>query len=291
MKARVIMLTAMLLCLCAAGVLAVGKVETVAGEATYYDDGRHSKVECMRLAAEQARVQALANHFGTIVAQDFIQTDRIKSGRETNDLLALSMTEVKGEWVSDIGEPEYTITFDKDQNMVVTCKVKGKAQAISNEATAFETSALRNGMTKAHADTRFNDGDDLFLYFLGSTDGYVTVWLEDEARNVYALLPYPRDSKSEVKVKRYNEYVFFSTAKGKGQFGPEEELTMTADGNTEYNRLYVVFSPNPYSRPPMRADGGLASLPSADFNKWLLKARHSDPKLGVKTINLEINPK
>ena len=69
----------------------------VKGEATYYDDGRHSRTECMRLAAEQARIDALAREFGTIIAQNFQQTDRISNGVETNVFLSLSRAEVKGE--------------------------------------------------------------------------------------------------------------------------------------------------------------------------------------------------
>ncbi len=284
-----------LLCLVAAMTAAtvwgVPKAVALTGQATYYDNGHHSKVECMKLAAEQARIDALAREFGTIVSQDIVQTDRIRTGRETNDVLAVSMTEVKGEWLGDTEEPRYEFSYDNDSNMVVSCTVKGTARAITNEAVSFETTALRNGIHSANADTRFRDGDDMYLYFLGSTDGYLTVWLEDESRTVYNLLPYPRDPKSEVRVKRYQEYTFFNSSLGKGMFGPEEELILTAPEETEYNRIYVVFSPNPYSRPAMSADAGLPSLPSADFSKWLMRMRRNDPKMGVKAINLEISPR
>ena len=92
-------------------------------------------------------------------------------------------------------------------------------------------------------------------------------------------------------MKRYQEYTFFNSSLGKGMFGPEEELILTAPEETEYNRIYVVFSPNPYSRPAMSADAGLPSLPSADFSKWLMRMRRNDPKMGVKAINLEISPR
>lgn len=284
-----------LLCLVAAMTAATAwgapKAVALTGQATYYDNGHHSKVECMKLAAEQARIDALAREFGTIVSQDIVQTDRIRTGRETNDVLAVSMTEVKGEWLGDTEEPRYEFSYDNDSNMVVSCTVKGTARAITNEAVSFETTALRNGIHSANADTRFRDGDDMYLYFLGSTDGYLTVWLEDESRTVYNLLPYPRDPKSEVRVKRYQEYTFFNSRLGKGMFGPEEELILTAPEETEYNRIYVVFSPNPYSRPAMSAEAGLPSLPSADFSKWLMRMRRNDPKMGVKAINLEISPR
>lgn len=277
--------------LIAAAASGATKAKNVTGETTYYDNGHHSRVECMRLAAEQARIDALAKEFGTIVTQDIVQTDRISSGRETNDLFALSMTEVKGEWLGDTAEPEYDFSIGTDGNLVVRCRVRGSARAITNEAIAFETKVLRNGTRAANADTRFRDGDEMYLYFLGSSDGYLSVWLEDESRTVYNLLPYPRDPKNEVKVKRYAEYTFFNPSLGKGEFGPEEELVLTAPDHPEYNRLYVVFSPAPYSRPAMSATGGLPSLTTEDFTRWLMKVRRNDPKLGVKSINIEIEPK
>lgn len=262
----------------------------VSGEATYYDDGRHSRVECMQLAAQQARVNALANQFGTLVTQNIMQSARIADGRETNDLLALSETEVRGEWIADIGEPKYEYAYDKDQNLIVTCRIKGKARAISNEAASFETAVLKNGIFRSHESSNFKDGDQMYLYFLGATDGYVMVFLEDETKTVYNILPYPHDTKGEVKVKKFQEYTFFSPEKGKGEFGQEEELILTAPDNLEYNKIYVVFSPKAYSGPVMKSPGELPQMASADFTKWLLKARRNDPTMGVKVINMEIAP-
>lgn len=269
---------------------ATAKTRTITGETTYYDDGHNSRNKIMELAAEQARVEALAREFGTIITQELVQTDRISSGRESNDFLNLSMSEVKGEWLGDIEEPKYDFSLDKDGNMVVVCSVKGNARPISNESVSFETSVLRNGIYAKNADTRFRDGDDMYLYFLGSTDGYLNIWLEDESRKVYGLLPYPGDSKGEVKVKRYQEYTFFNS-KSSDDFGPVEELTLTAPDNVEYNRVYVIFSPNRFNRPPMTLEGGIPALSSKDFAKWLMKVRRNDPQLGVKSINIEISPK
>lgn len=270
--------------------LAAKDVE-VSGEATYYDDGRHSRVECMKFAAEQARINALAKEFGTIVTQNISQTDRISNGRETNDFLATSMTEVKGEWISDIGEPKYEYSYDAQQNLIVTCKIRGKARAISNEAASFETAVLRNGVYRRNEDTHFKSGDSMYLYFLGATDGYLMVFLEDESRNVINLLPYPHDPKGEVKVKKYEEYTFFSQEKSTREFGQVEELELTAEDYPEYNKLYVIFSPNSFSRPVMKGVGELPQMASADFSRWLQKARLADPKMGVHVINLEIAPK
>lgn len=263
----------------------------VTGEATYYDDGRHSRIECMQLALEQARVNALAKEFGTVVTQDIIQSDRVSNGKETNDFLALSSTEVKGEWLGDVGEPKYDYSYDANQNLIVTCRVKGKARAVSNQAASFETAALKNGMFRNNESSSYNDGDQMYLYFLGASDGYVMVFLEDESRKVYNLLPYRRDSKGEVKVKKFQEYIFFSREKGNREFGPEEELLLTAPNHPEFNKLYVVFSPNQFSLPVMKNPGELPELTSDAFSKWYLKARRNDPSMAMKVINLQISPR
>lgn len=266
-------------------------IVNVTGEATYYDDGTKSKTECMRLASEQARIDALAKKFGTIVSQDILQTDRIAGNREQNDFLALSSTEVRGEWIADDGEPEYDFSYDAKSNLIVHCKVRGKAREISNSAAQFEASVLRNGTDIRNADNIFRDGDDMFIHFRASSDGYLAVFLEDEAKDVYLLLPYPRDTKSRYPVTKDRDYVFFSRDYDKGNDALVEEMIMTAPDNLEYNRVFVVFSPEPFSRPVMDSGAGLPVMKSSDFNKWLIKSRRNDPGMGVKAMNLQISPK
>ncbi len=266
-------------------------IVSVKGESTYYDDGTKSKVECMRLAAEQARIDALAKKFGTIVSQDILQTDRISGNKEHNDFLALSSTEVKGEWIADDGEPEYEFSRDAQENLVVFCRVKGKAREISNDSSPFEALVLRNGTDRRNADNLFRDGDDMFLYFRSATDGFLAVFLEDESGKVYLLLPYPMDSRTRVPVVKDNDYLFFSRGSDtSGDNSLVEEIMLTAPYNVEYNRLFVMYSPESFSRPVMEKDGGLPHMSSADFSKWLVKTRRNDPRMGVKAMNLQIAP-
>lgn len=266
-------------------------IVSVKGESTYYDDGTHSKVDCMRLALEQARIDALAKKFGTIVSQDILQADRIQGNREHNDFLSLSTTEVRGEWVADEGEPEYKFERDKDENLIVTCVIKGKAKAIDNESAQFNSAVLRNGTDSRNADINFKNGDAMFLEFQGGEDGYMQVFLEDEQKNVFQLLPYISDQRSRIPVKKGTRYVFFSPDNAlKGEV--VDELILTADFNTEYNRVYVLFSPEQFSSPVMNRDpGSLPWMNSDDFSKWLVRTRKNDPKMGVKAMNLIISPK
>lgn len=265
-------------------------IVNVKGQATFYDDGSHSKNECMRLALEQARLDALANKFGTIVSQDILQSDRVQGNREHNDFLSLSSTEVRGEWVADDGEPEYRFEHDANENLIVTCFVKGKAKAIDNEAAEFLSQVLRNGTDSRNADINFKNGDAMFLEFQSGEDGYLAVFLEDEQKNVFQLLPYISDQKSRVPVNKGKRYVFFSPRDGlKGEI--VDELILTASYNTEYNRVYVLFSPDQFSSPVMNKEPGqLPWMNSEDFSKWLVKKRKNDTRMGVKAMNLIISP-
>ena len=265
-------------------------IVSVRGESTFYDDGTRSKVECMRLALEQARVDALAKKFGTIVSQDILQSDRVVGNREHNDFLALSSTEVRGEWVADDGEPEYKFERDKDENLIVTCIVKGKAKAIDNESAQFNSSVLRNGTDPRNADINFKNNDDFYLDFQGSQDGFLAAFLEDEQKQVSQLLPYPQDERSRIPVKKGRRYVFFSPADAmKGE--PVRGLFLTAPYNTEYNRVYVIFSPEKFTPPVMNQQPGeLPKMRSEEFSKWLVRTRKNDPKMGVKAMNLIISP-
>ncbi len=277
-----------------AGVCMAGDIVTVKGEAVYYDDGTKSKMECMRLAAEQARIDALARNFGTIVSQDILQSDRQIGNRAQSDFLAVSSTEVKGEWIADDGEPEYEFDYDRDQNLIVKCRIKGKAREISNDSAEFEAMVLKNGTDKKNADILFRDGDDMYLYFRGVENGSLAVFLEDEQGDVYLLLPYPQDSRMRLPVVRDKEYVFFSREydRDRSQTGAEvEEMYLTAPDHVEYNRLYAVYSPNTFSRPVMAEGAGLPVMKIGEFNKWLIKTRRNDPRMGVKAMNLQILPR
>lgn len=294
MKGLKIIVTAVVAIFMATTAVAASPVKTVKGEYTYYGDKATSPAECKRLALEGARLDALAKEYGTIVTQDVLQADRIDSKGEANKFLSLSSTEVKGEWIADDGEPEFEITLDKDDNLVVRCKVKGKAREISNESTEFDARVLRNGTKPGNASTDFYDGDDLYLYFTAPVDGYVSVFLSLEDGNIYQMLPYLSDTKGEAKVKRNYDYVFFDPTKAEGTFGTPDQFRIATAGVIEFNKIYVVFSPSYFAKPVMRARNSMEELPSMsedDFSKWLVKSRRNDSKMGVRQMNLKIYPK
>lgn len=266
------------------------KEADVKGEYTFYGDGSHSRDECKRMALEGARLEALRAEFGTTVTQDIVQHDLVNDGGESTYFSALSSTEVKGEWIADTDEPKYSFSVDDEGNLVVKCTVRGRAREISNETVDFHTLALRNGNEERFADTSYKNGDELKLLLKAPVDGYAAVYLIGEDRKAYALLPYLNDPVGEVKLKRGKEYVFFDIEKADSSHGPVDVLIMTTDAPREYNRLYVVFSPNRFSRAVDTYTDEVTprALSFEEFNRWIAKCRKVDPKMGVKIINLEI---
>ena len=266
------------------------KEAVVKGEYTFYGDGSHSRDECKRMALEGARLEALRVEFGTTVTQDIVQHDLVNDGGESTYFSALSSTEVKGEWIADTDEPKYSFSVDDEGNLVVKCTVRGRAREISNETVDFHTLALRNGNEERFADTSYKNGDELKLLLKAPVDGYAAVYLIGEDRKAYALLPYLNDPVGEVKLKRGKEYVFFDIEKADSSHGPVDVLIMTTDAPREYNRLYVVFSPNRFSRAVDTYTDEVTprTLSFEEFNRWIAKCRKVDPKMGVKIINLEI---
>lgn len=265
-------------------------IVNVTGEYTYYGNRTESRADCERAALNGARAKALAEKFGTVVTQDTYQRDIVSERGESTYFSMLNESALKGEWIADTRDPEYSFELDSDGCYVVTCKVSGKAREISNDAVDFVTSVLRNGTRKVNADTRFRSGDDMYLYLKSPVDGYVAVFLIDDKNDVYSLLPYSGSSTGEVKVKHDREYVFFDAASGDRDHGEVDELVITAEQDVEHNQVYVIFSPQPFSKAADNYSGeGLPrSLSYDSFTKWLVKCRKFDSRMGVKIINLEI---
>ncbi|MDE6130843.1 MAG: DUF4384 domain-containing protein [Muribaculaceae bacterium] len=282
-------LSLMLLMFVAAAANAAGD-KSVKGEFTYFGDKNDSREQCRRHALEGARLQALAKEFGTVLTQDTYQHDRLSGREESTYFSQLTSTAVKGEWLADEGEPQFEYSLDSEGCYVVTCIVRGRAREISNEATDFTASVLRNSTDPRNASTDFHDGDDMYLYMRTPVDGYVAVFLAGEDNNVYSLLPYQQAPGPDMKLRRNTDYVFFDSASGRPEHGTVDELQLSTFSNIERNSLYVVFSPNAFSRIADNFAG--ENIPRStsidDFSAWLARARRNDPKMGVRIMNITI---
>lgn len=265
-------------------------VKTV--KATYeyvLDQNTETVDQGKKKAIHQAKVKALEQEFGSIVANQTHQVESLVNDKSNDEFYSLSMNEVKGEWIETINENTEVKVIDQDFFIVAT--VEGKARALNNARPDIIAKALKNGTALKYADTNFKDGDDLFLYFSSPVNGYLTVYLEDNrAKEVYSLLPYRTSSDGNYEIKHDDEYVFFSPQQDKGNPYVVDEYTMSCENEVEYNTLHVVFSPNKFYKPKSSNTTGedASILPLKQFQDWLYKNRLHDKEMLDYTINITI---
>lgn len=265
------------------------KVLRVSGEYTYYAPENVTLEEAKRTALERAKLDALANVFGTTVTQS--NTSYLSNVNDESKVKFWSYggTEVKGEWIETIGSPEYKISYDQSI-LVVKVSVEGKAREIQNMQVDLDVKVLRNGTDAKFESSDFKEGDDLYLYFKSPVDGYLSIYLIDESiAEAYCLLPYHASSGSPVYVRKDKPYVFFSVNDAESMKDEVDEFLITASQSVEYNDLIVVFSKEEYSKPSVASPDPTQpqTVTLKEFTRWqssLLTKNNAQ----VKRFNLVI---
>ena len=266
------------------------KTERVTATYTYYAPEHVSIEEARRVALQRAQLQAIADAFGTIVTQSNATRVKNENGKSDVSLLSLGASEVRGEWLRTDGEPEYDIAYE-DGMLAVTVRVKGVIREIVNAAVDFQAKVLRNGTEDRFEGEEFRNGDDLYLSFRSPVDGFLTVYLLDAEGTAYCLLPYRNDTGGRVAIEGNRHYVFFSL----DDVPVEErsivdEYTMTCSRDGELNQIYVIFSPQLFTKAVDYAGEGLQlrELPYEEFQEWLFKCRKQDPEMRVEVKGILI---
>lgn len=266
------------------------RTERVHAEYTYHAPENVTLEAAKRTALERAKIQAIADEFGTTVSQTNTTFITNRNGESNTDFQSLGGSEVKGEWIETIGEPEYSINYEQGM-LVVAVKVNGRIREITTAQIDFKAEVLCNGTDLKFARTDFRSGDDLYLYFQSPVNGYLAVYLFDNAAQmVYCLLPYKSSSEAVAPIEHDKPYIFFS-AKHAGDKGHlVDEYTMTCAQVQEHNTIYVIFSPNEFAKANSQNVDELLpqELSFEDFQKWLTKGRNRDKKMTVKTMGIMI---
>lgn len=260
------------------------KMKTVEGEYTYFAPENVTLEEARRTALDRAKIQALANAFGTIVQQSNSTRVENRNGKSDVDFLSIGGSEVKGEWIETIGEPKYDISYEQGM-LVVKVSVKGKAREIVSAGIDFKAHILRNGTEDKFESNDFNSGDELYLSFLSPVSGYVAVYLIDADGKAFCLLPYRNQESGQFPVKANQRYVFFSIKDAPTELRPYvDEYTMTCSRSSETNQIYVIFSPQPFTKAADNASDETLprELEFEDFQKWLVKCRNNDSNMRIE---------
>lgn len=260
------------------------KMKTVEGEYTYHAPENVTLEEAKRIALDRAKIQALADAFGTIVSQTNATHVQNRNGSSDIDFLSIGGSEVKGEWIETIGEPQYDISYEQGM-LVVKVSVRGKAREIVSAQIDIKAKVLRNGTEDKFESDEFRDGDDLYLSFVSPVSGYLAVYLVDDERKAYCLLPYQNQEDGNFRIKSNKRYFFFSEKEAEKELiHLVDEYTMTCSKETERNTIYLVFSPNAFAK---ACDNSVSEnlpreLDYADFQKWITGQRKHDESMTTR---------
>lgn len=242
-------------------------------------------------ALDRARIQAIADEFGTLVSQsNTIFVENINGSSGIN-FQSLGTSDVKGEWVETVGEPVFEIAFEQNM-LIVKVKVKGRIREIISSEIPLKVQVLCNGTSSKHERYEFKNGDDMFLRFQSPVDGFVAIYLIDYSeQTVFCMLPYSQSPDAVQKIERDKAYIFFSVKEAQ----PEtrdivDEYILTCNGNIERNDIFVVFSPEEFvkanvSKTELSQPGVLSFN---EFNQWLAKTRKQNDKIQLYSKSLTI---
>ncbi|MCQ2256575.1 MAG: DUF4384 domain-containing protein [Bacteroidaceae bacterium] len=235
-------------------------------------------------------MEIIANTFGTNILQQNSTRVSNSNGKSNVDFLSISSSDVKGEWIETIGEPQYIINYEQGM-LIVTCKVKGTIREITTAAIDLKAKVLRNGTEDRFESSEFRSGDDLYLSFQSPVDGYLAVYLLDEEGNAFCLLPYRNQSDGIYKIHANTPYIFFSVKDAPLQERSLiDEYVMTCEKAQEVNYVYTIFSPNPFIK-SIDKDNGEALPRETDgesFQKWLAKVRRKDNSVNFSSKQITI---
>lgn len=269
------------------------RIAKVSATYTYYAPETMSIEEAKRVALDRAKIQAIADEFGTVVSQSTSTVITNKNGESDTQFFALGGTDVKGEWIETLGEPTYEIKFE-NHFITIECSVKGKIREIVQAKIDYVAKPLKNGTTLKYESLDFRDGDDLFLYFNSPVDGFLSVYLLDEMTQVvYSILPYKSESIPSTPIEANKEYVFFSIQDAeKNNRRNVDEYKLSCESEKEFNTLYITFSPNRFGKRngfDSVFDDIPDNIPYKDFRQWLSKIMIKDKNIQTEEIPITIS--
>lgn len=285
--ARICAVVAVVLC----GTIATNaqRVVQVSGEYVYVQPENETLTHARATAVQKAKVQALADEFGTLIEQtNFTNT---KSGNVS--FISMGMSEVRGEWLGDTKEPEFSYAMNDLGLRVITARVWGKAREIISTGIDIDARILKNSTDKRQEYSEFKEGDDFYITFSSPVDGYLAIYMMDEGESSMRLLPYSQSHDISYKIQADRDYLFFSrkNLNAGDDSNIVDEYVLLAGKPVEYNRIYIIFSPNEFVHPKdtsagtINTNGITMKLPRTlnfnDMQEWLVKNRSRDKHMQV----------
>lgn len=276
--------TALCLLMTIGGNVFAQKIMTVSDTYVYQAPTNISLEQAKINAVEQAKLFIIAQNFGTVIGVSNTSITKTRNGVSNSQFVTFAESDVKGEWLETIGKPQIDIKYDRW--LVITVKIKGVIREIVSAGIDISAKILRNGIDEKSESDTFYNGDDFFVSFLSPVDGYLTIYMYD-MNNVVRLWPRAGSDEGAQKIEAANPYVFFQGARTVD--GIRSIYHLTAETASDINRIYIIFSPRPYSHPNDRVLEGYPVISFDDFQSWLSRARKSDYSMIVIPKDIVIN--
>lgn len=281
------------------------------GEAQEMVPPNKSEDEVVKACIVNAKIKAIENTFGEIFIQGnstYIRNS--KTGEKTEESQVFNFigeSYVNGEWIEDLEPPKVT-TFNSNNERWVKVLVKGKIRELNVTQAKFSSEPLSCPNISCATET-FNEDQEFYLHFKSPQAGYLAVYLDvPEDQKTYKLFPYKNlNTDSLVKFKADEDYYLFSSKESKicqPAFVDELVLTLKNANNAEFNKLFVIYSPERPIEKPILTKGNRTNfntenwklelpdfLSSEAFQKWLINVRTNSEDIQVKYFYLTVKPK
>ncbi len=250
--------------------------------------------EAKIIALERAKIQAIADEFGTTVSQNASTYIETHNGESHTDFFSIGGSELNGEWVETTTAPEYKILTDGEQ-LVVSVVVEGKIRRINAVKAPCEVKLLRNGCDEQNESVEFFAGDDFRMSFKSPVEGYIAVYLIDADNKAYCLIPYQAQTDGCFSTKANQRHILFDIASADTRYKDVvDELTLDTSREKEHNRILTIFSPNKFFKANDNSSHNVElprQLDYSDFQKWLGRIRLQDPEMSIHETIITIQQK
>ena len=284
MKRTSLIICALLICL----VSFAGDIKHVSITYEYISDNPNETPEqAEHIAIQMAQQKALEEHFGLDVVgiTSTMQRNRQEGQKvsSSSDVFSMRETAVRGEWIETIKQKVLDKTFEKGF-WHVRVYIEGRARNHSTDKPEIQYAFINNAHDKQNRD-QYYDGDDVFLRFTSPVSGALCVYLVDTEQNAYCLLPYQSNAVGYQPIEANKDYLFFSEMVDPNA----DEYTLNTMQSSEHNALYVIFSPNTFTKAVDKQAGTNwrdEQLPRflsyEDLMKWLARNQTRDENMVVR---------
>ena len=284
MKRTSLIICALLICL----VSFAGDIKHISITYEYISDNPNETPEqAERTAIQMAQQKALEEHFGLDVVgiTSTMQRNRQEGQKvsSSSDVFSMRETAVRGEWIETIKQKVLDKTFEKGF-WHVRVYIEGRARNHSTDKPEIQYAFINNAHDKQNRD-QYYDGDDIFLHFTSPVSGALCIYLVDTEQNAYCLLPYQSNAVGYQPIEANKDYLFFSEMVDPNA----DEYTLNTMQSSEQNALYVIFSPNTFTKAVDKQAGTNwrdEQLPRflsyEDLMKWLARNQTRDENMVVR---------